>query len=144
VANPTGCQAYTQTFADEAILVHRGGCTFLEKLMRAHEVGASGVVVTSDSEIAVNPSASVEDLEDVGDSLDDVAIVVLRKSDGRQVSAMLDMAENHVGRVVLVLENLQRDTALPEQEPVGKRSRFAGNSVLYINGHALLNTRLLV
>lgn len=145
VANPTGCQAYTQTFADEAILVHRGGCTFLEKLMRAHEVGASGVVVISDSEMAVNPSASMEDLEGVGDSLDDVAIVVLRQSDGRQVSAMLDMAEDHrVGRVVLVLENLQRDTASPEQEPAGKKSRFAGSSVLYINGHALLNTRLLV
>ncbi|KAI0254258.1 alpha-mannosidase [Lactifluus subvellereus] len=145
VANPTGCQAYTQTFADEAILVRRGGCTFLEKLMRAHEVGASGVVVISDSEVAVNPSASVEDLKDVGNSLDDVAVVVLRKSDGRQVSAMLDMAEDHhVGRVVLVLENPQRDTASPEQEPAGEQSRFAGNSMLYINGHALLNTRLLV
>src|SRR6266852_4459885 len=30
--NPTGCREYKQTFADEAILVRRGGCTFLEKL----------------------------------------------------------------------------------------------------------------
>jgi len=145
--NPTGCQAYMQTFADEAILVRRGGCTFLEKLQRAHEVGASGVVVINDSDETISPSASTEDLKDVGDSLDDVAVVVLRASDGRQVSAMLDVAEDHhAGRVILVVENLERDPALPEQEPTGtgERSGFANNRVLYINGYALLNTRLLV
>ena len=144
-ANPTGCHPYRQTFTDEAILVRRGGCTFLEKLQRAHEVGASGVVVINDSEEVISPSASIEDLEGVGDSLDDVAVVVLRASDGHQVLAMLDMAEDHyVGRVVLVLQNLERDTASPEQEPTGEQSGFMGNRVLYINGHALLNTRLLV
>ncbi|KAH9050101.1 alpha-mannosidase [Lactarius hengduanensis] len=144
-ANPTGCHAYIQTFTDEAILVRRGGCTFLEKLQRAHEVGASGVVVINDSDEVVSPSASTEDLKDVGDSLDDAAVVVLGASDGRQVSAMLDVAEDHhVGRVVLVLENLERDTASPEQDPTEEPSGFAGNRILYINGHALLNTRLLV
>ncbi|KAI0002957.1 alpha-mannosidase [Russula compacta] len=144
-ANPTGCLEYTQTFADEAILVLRGGCTFLEKLMRAHEVGASGVVVINYSEMGINPSANVEDLEDVGDSLDDVAVVVLRASDGRQVSTMLDVAEDHhTGRVVLVLESTQCDTASVEQEAAEEHSRIAEKSVLFINGHALLNTKLLV
>ena len=144
-ANPTGCLEYTQTFADEAILVRRGECTFLEKLMRAHEVGASGVVVISDSEMVVNPSASTEDLKDIGDSLDGVAVVVLRESDGRQVSAMLDVAEDrHAGRVVLVLENMERDTASAEPEPSEAQSRFSEKSMLYINGHALQNTKLLV
>ena len=144
--NPTGCDAYMQTFTDEAILVHRGGCTFLEKLQRAHEAGASGVVVINNSEEAITPSASLEELHEVGDSLDDVAVVMLRGSDGRQVSAMLDVAEDHhVGRVVLVLEKQERDTASPEQEPTEEgQSRFMGSRVLYINGHALLNTRLLV
>jgi len=139
--NPTGCHAYTQAFADEAILVRRGGCTFLEKLQRAHEVGASGVVVINDDDETVTPSASGEDLKDVGDSLDDAVVVVLRASDGRQVSAMLDVAEDHVGRVVLVVE---RDPALPERDPTGEQSEFASNRVLYINGYALLNTRLLI
>lgn len=144
-ANPTGCQEYMQTFADEAILVRRGECTFLEKLMRAHEVGASGVVVINYSDMSINPSTNVEDLEDVGDSLDDVAIVVLRASDGRQVSAMLDVAEDHhTGRVVLALESTQCDTASVEQEAVEEHSRIAEKSVLFINGHALLNTKLLV
>ena len=143
--NPTGCHAYTHAFADEAILVHRGGCTFLEKLQRAHEVGASGVVVINDSDETVTPSANGEDLKYVGDSLDDAAVVVLRASDGRQVSAMLDVAEDHhVGRVVLIVENLEQDPALPEQSFTGEQSEFASNRVLYINGYALLNTRLLV
>lgn len=144
-ANPTGCLEYTQTFSDEAILVRRGECTFLEKLMRAHEVGASGVVVINDSEMVVNPSATMEDLKDIGDSLDDVAVVVLRESDGRQVSAMLDVAEDrHAGRVVLVLENEECDTASVESEPSEAQSRFSERSMLYINGHPLHNTKLLV
>lgn len=143
--NPTGCREYTQTFEDEAILVHRGECTFLMKLMRAHEAGASGVVVIGDSEVLANPSASVADLQDIGDSLDDVAVVMLRESDGRQVSAMLDLAEDrHAGRVVLVLENMEYDTASVEQEPAQAQSRFSEKSVLYLNGNALHNTRLLV
>ena len=143
-ANPTGCHGYTQTFTDEAILVHRGGCTFLEKLRHAHEVGASGVVVINDSDEYVNPSVSAEDLKDIGDSLDDAAVVVLRASDGHQVSTMLDVAEDHLGRVVLVLKNTERDPASPEQGPSEEHGRFADNRVLYINGHALLNTRLLI
>ena len=144
-ANPTGCLEYTQTFADEAILVRRGECTFLEKLMRAHEAGASGVVVINDSEMVVNPSVGIEDLKDIGDSLDDAAVVVLRESDGRQVSAMLDVAEDHhAGRVVLVLENMEFDTASVEPEPSEVQSRFSDKSVLYINGHPLHNTKLLV
>jgi mannosidase alpha-like ER degradation enhancer 1 len=144
-ANPTGCLEYTQTFSDEAILVRRGECTFLEKLMRAHEVGASGVVVINDSEMVVNPSATMEDLKDIGDSLDDVAVVVLRESDGRQVSAMLDVAEDrHAGRVVLVLENEECNTASVESEPSETQSRFSERSMLYINGHPLHNTKLLV
>jgi mannosidase alpha-like ER degradation enhancer 1 len=134
--NPTGCQEYKQTFADEAILVHRGACTFLEKLTRAYEVGASGVVVINDSEMEINPSATEDDLKDVGDSLDDVAVVVLRESDGRQVSAMLGVAEDrHIGRVVL---------ALVEHMPAQEQVRSAEDTVLYINGHPLLNTKLLV
>ena len=143
--NPTGCQEYRQTFTDEAILVRRGTCTFLEKLMRAHEVGASGVVVINDSDLEINPSATEEDLKDIGDSLDDVAVVVLSEWDGRQVSAMLDVAEDrHTGRVVLALDGTQLDTASVEHTPAEEHFRFAEDPVLYINGHPLLNTKLLV
>jgi len=143
--NPTGCREYTQTFADEVILVHRGDCTFLEKLMRAHEVGASGVVVLdySESDMGINPYATAEDLKDVGDSLDDSAIVVLYETDGRQVSAMLDAAEDgHAGRVMLALESTQWDTDSMEQGPAEEDMDITEKPVLYVNGYALLNTRL--
>jgi hypothetical protein len=113
--------------------------------MRAHEVGASGVVVINDSDIEINPSATEEDLKDIGDSLDDVAVVVLSEPDGRQVSAMLDVAEDrHTGRVVLALDGTQLDTASVEHTPAEEHSRFAEDPVLYINGHPLLNTKLMV
>lgn len=144
--NPAGCREYKQTFADEAILVRRGGCTFLEKLMRAHEAGASGIVVINDSDVGINPSANEEDLKGIGDSLDDVAVVVLRESDGRQVLAMLVAADDHhAGRVVLALESMQYDTASVEHKWIQDDFGFAEEDpVLYINGHALLNTKLLV
>ncbi len=144
--NSTGCREYKQTFVDEAILVRRGECTFLEKLMRAHEAGASGVVVINDSDVVINPSANEGDLKGIGDSLDDVAVVVLRESDGRQVLAMLDAAEDHhAGRVVLTLESMQYDAASVEHKWVQEDFRSADEDpVLYINGHALLNTKLLV
>lgn len=141
--NPIGCQEYKQTFADEAIVVHRGECTFLEKLMRAHEAGASGIVVINDSDMGINPSANEEDLQEIGDSLDDVAVVVLRESDGHQVLSMLDAAEDqHAGRLVLALESMQYDTASVEHKWI--QEDFVEDPVLYINGHALLNTKLLI
>jgi mannosidase alpha-like ER degradation enhancer 1 len=148
--DPTGCREYKRTFVDEAILVRRGGCTFLEKLLRAHEAGASGVVIINDSDEEINPSANEEDLKEIGDSLDDVAVVVLRESDGRQVLAMLVAAEDHhAGRVLLALESLQYDTASVaasvEHKWIQEDFGYAEDDpVLYINGHALLNTKLLV
>lgn len=144
--NPTGCREYKQMFADEAILVRRGECTFLEKLMRAHEAEASGIVVINDSDVGISPSANEEELKEIGDSLDDVVVVVLRESDGRQVLAMMDAAEDHhAGRVVLAPESMQYDTASVEHRWIQEDFRFAEEDpVLYINGHALLNTKLLV
>ena len=97
--------------------MRRGECTFLEKLMRANEAGASGIVVINDSDVGINPSANEEDLKVFGDSLDDVGGAVLGESDGRQVSAMLVAAEDHhAGRVVLALESMQYDTASVEHK----------------------------
>jgi len=143
--DPTGCREYKQTFADEAILVRRGECTFLAKLMRAHDAGASGIVVINDSDVGINPSANEEDLKGVGDLLNDVAVVVLRESDGHQVLGMLVAAEDHhAGRVVLALESTY-DTASVEHKRIEEDLRFAEEDpVLYINGHALLNTKLLI
>ena len=48
---------------DAIVLLHRGTCTFIEKLAYAKRAGARGVVVISDMDMAINPSAEAEELE---------------------------------------------------------------------------------
>ncbi|KAA1466194.1 alpha-mannosidase [Dentipellis sp. KUC8613] len=147
-ANPFGCQPYTQTFTNEALLVQRGECTFLEKLQKAQEAGASGVVVTSEEEVAINPSASTNELQAIGTSLDEVAMVVLRKSDAKMLNTMLDVSEgDRIGQVMMVLnpsEYTEESEVSNEGKQDEKTSAGVPKSILYLNGHALLNTRLLV
>jgi mannosidase alpha-like ER degradation enhancer 1 len=146
-ANASGCLPYDRTFDNDVVLVHRGGCTFLEKLVRAKSAGASGVVVISGDELAFNPSCDPEEMAAAGD-LGDVALLALKRSAGTLVVSMLDVADAHgVGVVVLAVDS-EGQTAtnngrrLPDA--IGKRSHEHPSRVLYINGHALLNTRLLV
>ena len=151
--NPLGCTAYNEVlFDNEAIVVNRGDCTFLEKLIFAQRAGASGVVVLGDEEQHINPSAEKGELDAAGPQLNEVAVVVLRKSDADMVTQMLDAAERlGLGTVKLVVEpsgglaehhgekdeRAQKESQkkLPEEEPI---------RVLYLNNHPLLNTRLLV
>ncbi|THH17946.1 hypothetical protein EW146_g2940 [Bondarzewia mesenterica] len=145
--NPLGCLPYKRSYNGEAILVHRGDCTFLEKLQMAHQAGASGVVVLTDKEVGINPSADEKELETVGNSLDDMVMVVLRRSDGREVSAMMDMVENQgLGRVVIVVDPGRQSARSADWDEAKERVREEASSsrVLYLNGHPLLNTRLLV
>ncbi|KAI0069072.1 alpha-mannosidase [Artomyces pyxidatus] len=149
--NPLGCLPYSRTYDDEAVLVRRGGCTFLEKLQIAHQAGASGVVVLSDTETAINPSADDDELEALGDSLDDVTIVVLKQSDARQISAMLDIAEKEdLGQVYVMLDSKSRGPASPGRREVQREKKDSPQSspdelrVLYIAGRPLLNTRLII
>ncbi|ETW84376.1 glycoside hydrolase family 47 protein [Heterobasidion irregulare TC 32-1] len=146
--NPLGCLPYERSYSDEAILVHRGKCTFLEKLKIAHAAGALGVVVLTDNEIGINPSADEKDLEAVGSSLDDMVMVVLRKSDGRKVSIMMDLVDSQgLGRVVVSVESGVDTGRPPEWNDAHEEHQAKGappDRVLYLNGHPLLNTRLLV
>lgn len=147
-ANRLGCLPYDRTFDNDAVLVYRGDCDFLEKLTRAKFAGASGVVVISNEEEGINPSAEGGELaiEDLGD----VAMVVLVNSAGKLVTSMLDFADAHgMGRVVLMVEpeghsaTTDGRQAFDDQKEKHGRERMSG-PVLYINGHALLNTRLVV
>jgi ER degradation enhancer, mannosidase alpha-like 1 len=129
--NSFGCLPYATSHNDTAILVDRGECTFLEKLIHARSAGAAGVVVISHENFGVNPTASEEELAAAGD-LSDVAIVVLTAPDGQKVTALMDLAVA-TGQLMVALDkgNSPAETHGPER-------------VLYLNGHPLLNTRLLV
>ena len=157
-ANPLGCAPYAQTFAGDAVLVHRGECTFLEKLVHARRAGASGVVVISDEDLHINPSAEAADLDGVEELVSDAVAVVLKRSVGEAVAAMLAAAEEKgVGQVLVAVEPDVEDVRpLAEQYPeestpevdldveTDENAPRDAIRMLYINGHPLVNTRLLV
>ncbi|EPQ59290.1 alpha mannosidase-like protein [Gloeophyllum trabeum ATCC 11539] len=144
--NAFGCHTYARQYDDHALLVDRGGCTFLEKLLHAQAAGASGVVVISDDELPLNPSADQAEIEAAGTSLDEVVIVVLKKSAGENILDMLERAEMHgMGQLMVAVD--------PEGFSIPMEGRHQAktlkvyddaNRVLYLNGHPLLNTRLMV
>lgn len=148
--NVYGCSPYKRRFQGEAIVVHRGECTFAEKLMEAAVAGASGVITLTDDENAVNPSIGLEQQEEMGTSLDDVAIVTTSRTESALVTAMLDSAELYGNEVRMAIapgaefaadtHQLESDVNSDERRTKAKE----GNRVLYLNGHPLLNTRLMV
>lgn len=154
LSNPYGCDPYTQDLEGDAMVLLRGECTFLEKLMNVATVGGSGAIAISDDEFGVNPSADKEELEWVGSSLDDVAIVVVDRHDGAVLTSMMDAADAHdLGQVMMSIARTtaapdSRDSGsvptptLPREESMSKARE--GNRVLYLNGRPLLNTRLMV
>lgn len=159
VENLNGCQPFTQQFDGAALVVYRGDCTFLEKLVNGKLAGASGILVINDEDYGVNPSADEAGLKSAGVSLDDVVIVVVGKPDGEAILAMMDAAETHgMGHATLAVVptdeavEQERKDPIPEdpqqEEPKRDRSdRKAASEparVLYLNGHPLLNTRLMV
>ncbi|KAH9943045.1 alpha-mannosidase [Epithele typhae] len=147
--NPLGCNAYSEElFHSEAIVVARGDCTFLEKLAAAKLAGASGVVVLGTEEHHINPSADHEEIAGTGVSVDDVAVVVVRKQDAEVVERMLDEAEEF-GAVWLVVESSGEpaDAQSPtttEASPTEATDREEVTKVLYLNNHPLINSRLLL
>ncbi|KAJ7276287.1 alpha mannosidase-like protein [Mycena haematopus] len=74
--NTFGCLPYNQPLQDAVIVVQRGECTFLQKLVMVKNAGAAGVLVVSDEDMPLNPTADAKELEEAGD-LDDVGLVVL-------------------------------------------------------------------
>ncbi|KAF7795859.1 hypothetical protein EIP86_007026 [Pleurotus ostreatoroseus] len=146
-ANPFGCKPYDQDFEGDAVVLYRGECTFLEKLMRASTANASGVITISDEDVGINPSVDKEDLDIVGDSLNHVAIVVVDRHDGEILASMMDSADMHGGQIIMVIPPLEpqpqaRSIAQPTEDERTKARDV--NRVLYLNGHPLLNTRLMV
>lgn len=149
--NRLGCVPFNTTFHDGVVLVERGGCTFLEKLMIGRAAGAAGVLVVSDEDFGINPTANPEDLAVAGD-ISDVAILVVTRQVGE---AIKEMVQQGMGQVMLVVEPEQpqvavtdaADDVLPDTTQRDREKEKAkGNHprILYLNGHPLLNTRLLV
>lgn len=139
-SNPLGCKPYETNFDGNAVLVHRGECAFLEKLVYARDAGASGVIVVSDEDSPINPSASAAEIAAAGD-ISDVALVLLPYTVGKSVTAMVDAAGMFgYGHVMFAVDT----EAQAWTEGVIDPTPGEVGQILYINGHPLLNTRLII
>ena len=145
--NLQGCNSYEKPYPDSVLLVHRGDCTFLEKLVKARDATAAGVIVISSEDTPINPSASREDLALVGD-LSDVGLVLLTKTVGQAFENVVVVSEKlYSEEIMLALDHTQDGGSV---EDTGETSADKETEVkdlnrnLYINGHPLINTRLLI
>lgn len=139
--NTYGCLSYEELLQDAVILVHRGECTFLEKLVKAKDAGAAGVLVISNEDLALNPTADPKELEAAGD-LGDVGLVVLAPQVGQLVHDMLDSTEELGGQVMLQVD--PERLSGPSPDVLHEAAKEKAPKILYLNGHPLLNTRLLI
>ncbi|KAF8076303.1 alpha mannosidase-like protein [Lyophyllum atratum] len=137
--NEQGCNPYKHSYPNSVLVVRRGDCTFLEKLINAQAASAAGVLVISDDNLVINPTANFDEVEAAGD-LSDVALVLMPQKGGEVLMDMMDHAEQRLnGQVRMVLEDDSEASSAGHIPPTKDPNR-----ILYINGHPLLNTRLLV
>jgi mannosidase alpha-like ER degradation enhancer 1 len=136
--NAQGCEPYRFHYPDSVLVVHRGECTFLEKLLHARSASAAGVLVISDDDAVINPTANPNEVEAAGD-IHDVAIVLLPHKEGQVLMEMMDRAERIGTDKISMVVDYDSSPAAPDPEVHKDPDR-----ILYLNGHPLLNTRLLV
>ncbi len=164
--NQKGCSPYKHAYPDSILIVKRGDCNFLDKLVQARDAGAAGVIVISNEDLAINPTANADEVEAAG-NLDDVGLLLVPKSPGGVLLELMETMENlSEGQVMVVIhrdplatpDSTRRGPARKEQrgktekgqdkENVTKgdeKDQDANNPrILYINGHPLLNTRMWV
>ncbi|KZT24443.1 glycoside hydrolase family 47 protein [Neolentinus lepideus HHB14362 ss-1] len=146
VTNPLGCHSYTRKYEDDALLVHRGECTFLEKLLNAQAAGASGVIVINDEDLPLNPSADQHEIDATGGSIEEVAIVVLKQSAGQRILDTLEHINMHrLGHLMVAVDPEGRSVPVESQrQEKVLRLQDDTTRVLYLNGRPLLNTRLVM
>lgn len=156
---------------NRVLLIWRGDCTFIEKLSLAAKAGATGIVVVSDEEHGVNPAADQEDVDSAREELaevstllgeeegfaaidlDDVVAVLVPRSAGKELIRLMHTAEAHgFAEVRVVVEpepELETEAGTGETTTVNDSQESdnkseQGGKILYLNGHPLVNTRILV
>ena len=150
--NQHGCYPYEQNYVDEVLVVDRGECTFLKKLLNAKDAGASGVIVIGDSDTRVSPSIDDDERAEVGDAVDDVALVLLTKTAGKTMTDMIKRTrDSGLGQVMFTVDPETRQAGAkrkpiktPKSSNEMDKLKDDVQMVLYLNGHALVNTRLVV
>lgn len=146
--NLRACVPFQHDYPDSALIVHRGQCTFLEKLLNARAASASAIIIISDENVGVNPTANLDELESAGD-LSDSTVLLLPKKTGEAFEEMLIATENIGAEQIRVSVDPnfseQYNSDAEHTTPVDKEEQDKEPTrILYVNGHPLINTQLLV
>lgn len=130
--NTDGCQplAFDQAESVFIVVLNRGGCTFLEKLIHASRAGASGVIVAGhkpssdmDQDGLLRPSAAGEGSEYIKEVEDKGMIYV----DWRTGNVLRDIFESSAGAVHVEVLGLDGQVAQEnEKAEVDAGSRLEG------------------
>jgi len=144
-SNRYGCVPFEHNYPDSALVVHRGRCTFLEKLLQARAALSSTIIIISDENVEINPTANPEELMAAGD-LSNSAIVLLLKKTGEVLEEVLTIGEKLQAsppRISVHMTPGRREES--ERTPMEKKEQDKETiRILHVNGHPLINTRLLV
>ena len=133
------------------VLVKRGECYFIDKLAHARRAGAAGAIVWQEEDEQIQPSAEPEDFQRLSGLVEGATLLVVGPNDGQQISSMLKFEDAHAEKVetwVRLDDRWQEDMDLvgvegvwPPDQPT--KTQPTVGRMLYVNGHALINTVLL-
>ena len=133
--NNQGCDAISlsEDKASTIVVAQRGTCTFVQKMKQASTAGAVALIIQSDEEESLVPSADPVEIAGVHKQ---IPVVLLP----RAASLSLDQAfasRGAKGMRVQILRNLT------DEEEQANQARELLNTPVVVNGHWLVNCRLV-
>ncbi|CAI2174560.1 11956_t:CDS:10 [Funneliformis geosporum] len=150
ITSPYGCEDYNNeeaTIIDgKIVFVRRGACTFVEKVLRAQEAGAKGIVIWNDDNYLFQP-VSPEEHRDIWTF--EIPCVLITYENGIKLEKILKEAEETLQYMEENDKNMQRKKIIKvklmphEQEPATNIKTNENNeSLLTIHGHIIRNIKL--
>jgi len=133
------------------VLVKRGECYFIDKLAHAREAGAAGAIVWHEDDEHVQPSAEPEDFQRLEGIIEGSTLLVIGSTEAQQIGSMLRFEDAQAGKVEVWvrlddqwqegMDLIGVEGAWPPDQPT--KTQSTAGRMLYVNGHALVNTVLL-
>jgi mannosidase alpha-like ER degradation enhancer 1 len=132
------------------VFIERGDCLFIEKLAYARQAGALGVVVWHNTEERFNPSAEPEDIKQYGAAIRGGIMLVVPPFAASIIQNRLRLEEEDPTTTAVMVQierewpvELLGDEPIAEPQTMPTQTKPTSGRVLYINGHAMMNTELL-
>lgn len=134
--NANACHDVTMNAQDQvitpfALIVHRGACTFVEKMRNASAAGASAVIVLNDSDELLVPSADTTELLSVHNP---IPMVLLSKGAAKELAGVLTGSAGSA-RLQLPAKAIPKDALSLEEDLL--------RTPVVVNGYLLVNCFLL-